>query len=347
MAEVTLIATVFNEAKTMHRFIQSVRQQTRIPDEVVVVDGGSTDGTPDIVRREAGDKLNLKLLVKPGCNISQGRNLAIREASHSLIAASDGGCVLRPDWLEKIVAPLQQDSSIDIVSGFCVLDCETLLQRCVGLATMPGQLEPPPEEQKFFPSGRSVAFRKSVWEAAGGYPEWLYTAEDTFFDIKVKQMGFRFHFARDALVEWAPRKSLRSIWRQFFLYARGGGHLGRGWQGLLWQFKRVVAAAVVIAGGYIFWPVFFLLLVIPLYDHFAYIHPLATRVKQRCGQPRAYWVTTIVLWLIQFAQGAGFVWGTIQRYWHYRRYVRSQRLYMATPGKKEVTRMPGGCCRWP
>ena len=328
MHNVSLIATVYNEAESISRFVQSIRAQTRQPDEIVIVDGGSTDGTPDIIRCEMNADIPLRLIVQPGLNISQGRNLAIREATGLLIACSDAGCVLHSDWLEKITMPLLKNDQVDVVSGLYALECHNLLQQCVGLATMPGQLDPP-DPDKFLPSARSVAFRKTVWEAAGGYPEWLYTGEDTLFDRKLKKMGFRFHFAPNALVDWQPRTSWRGIAKQFYLYARGGGHLGRATNWLMWAAKRVVILGTIGAVGIFYWPVWLLCFPVVVYDHIAGVHPIAAKVQKRCGQQAAYWVTSGILWLIRVVRTIGYLTGTLQRLVDRSTYVRSQTEYMS------------------
>jgi GT2 family glycosyltransferase len=75
----------------------------------------------------------------------------------------------------------------------------------------------------FLPSSRSVLFRRSAWERAGGYPEWLDYCEDLVFDLALKQAGCRFAFAPRAVAWFRPRGSFRAFFRQYYLYARGDG----------------------------------------------------------------------------------------------------------------------------
>src|SRR5512143_1443686 len=100
---VTLIATVLNEGEAIRLLMDSIAAQTRAADEVIICDGGSTDNTPDIVRGYAG-RLPLKVIELPGANISAGRNAAIRAAAHDLIAVTDAGVRLEPEWLARIIA---------------------------------------------------------------------------------------------------------------------------------------------------------------------------------------------------------------------------------------------------
>ena len=72
---ISLAITVFNEEANIRRLFASILEQTRVPDEVTVCDGGSTDNTVAIMS-EYSDQLPLRVLVRPGVNISTGRNVA-------------------------------------------------------------------------------------------------------------------------------------------------------------------------------------------------------------------------------------------------------------------------------
>ncbi|MSQ10838.1 MAG: glycosyltransferase, partial [Dehalococcoidia bacterium] len=93
--------TVLNEAASLPTVLQALEQQTRLPDEVVVVDGGSTDGTLAMLHGYTGP-LTLHVLQLPGANISQGRNAAIEAAAGSAIAITDAGVRLEPAWLAAL-----------------------------------------------------------------------------------------------------------------------------------------------------------------------------------------------------------------------------------------------------
>ena len=216
---VSLIMTVRNEAESLPRLLDSVLRQTLLPNEVIIADGGSTDGTQEIARAYS-DRLPLRLLDVPEANISEGRNAAIREAQHGIIAATDAGVVLDPGWLEALIAPFEDDS-VDVVSGFFVPEVATTFEMAMGATVLPSLEDINPST--FLPSSRSVAFRKRAWEMAGGYPEWLDYCEDLVFDMSLKKQGKCFVFAPEAAVHFRPRSTLRAFFRQYYLYARGDG----------------------------------------------------------------------------------------------------------------------------
>lgn len=220
---ISLIATVLNEGQSMHRLMQSLVAQTRLPDEVVIVDGGSRDDTVAILQSYV-DRLPLRVLVEAGCNISEGRNRAITAAQGDIIAVTDAGVMVAPDWLEKITRPLVEDAACTMVGGFFNPDITNRFELAMSATVLPLREEIHPAT--FLPSSRSVAFRKAAWEAVGGYPEWLDYCEDLIFDLRMKQWineQTGVTFVPDAVVDFRPRGSLRSFYKQYYLYARGDG----------------------------------------------------------------------------------------------------------------------------
>lgn len=225
--KVSVIATVLNEGQAIERLLQSLADQSRLPDEVVIVDGGSTDGTVAILGEWTTSKrFPLQVLAKPGANISQGRNVAIAAAAGEVIASTDAGVRLEPGWLEAIVAPFEAMGDpacpfVAAVAGWFVADPQTVFETAMGATVLPQLREI--RANSFLPSSRSVAFRKAAWEAVGGYPEWLDYCEDLIFDLRVKGLYGPFPFAPQAVVHFRPRGTLRAFFRQYYRYARGDG----------------------------------------------------------------------------------------------------------------------------
>jgi hypothetical protein len=216
---ITLISTVKDCAGSADAFLASLAAQTRAPDEVVIVDGGSTDGTAEAYERGEG----VSVLAEPGANISRGRNVAVAAATHEVIAATDADCELDPRWLEAIAAPIE--AGADVSMGWYEPVLATAFERCMAAVNLPldaSEVDP----AVFNPSARSVAFRRNALDAAGGYPEWLAIGEDMWVDQRWRELGMDMRFAPDAIVRWRLRGDLASTWRQYFRYARGDAQAG-------------------------------------------------------------------------------------------------------------------------
>ncbi|HQY91105.1 glycosyltransferase [Caldilinea sp.] len=227
--KVSVIATIYNERHSIERLLASLAAQTRRPDEIVICDGGSTDGAVAALRAYAAqhpDRLpNLRVLEAPGANISRGRNLAIEAAAGPIIAATDAGVRLEATWLEKLVEPWTQDEHTLAAAGWFVPDAQGVFPTAMAATVLPLRDDIDPD--RFLPSSRSVAFTKTAWAQAGGYPEWLDYCEDLLFDFAINAQAparpTGFTWAPDARVHFRPRTSLCQFWTQYYRYARGDG----------------------------------------------------------------------------------------------------------------------------
>ena len=222
MVNVSLICTVLNEGPALEKLLNSLVEQSRQPDEIIVVDGGSTDDTVAVLHQYAErHQLPLRVIVSPNANISRGRNIAIEAAAGPVIASTDAGVRLDPQWLEKLIAPFEKASPPSVVSGFFVPDPQSTFEVAMGATVLPLVSDIKPDT--FLPSSRSIAFLKSCWAAAEGYPEWLDYCEDLIFDFRLRDMCGPFIFEPEALVYFRPRSSLEAFFKQYYRYSRGDG----------------------------------------------------------------------------------------------------------------------------
>ncbi len=254
---VSVIATVYNEGASICTLLDSLRTQTRPPDEIVVVDGGSTDDTVHHLRQYQA-RLPLRVIVESGANISRGRNRAFAESTGEIIAITDAGVTLPDDWLAQLTAPFQHDTPPDVVGGFFRAAPHSVFEVAMGATVLP--LADEIDAETFLPSSRSIAVRRAAFAAVGGYPEWLDYCEDLIFDIRLKQHA-AFAFAPGACVAFRPRSDLRAFFVQYYRYARGDGKAD------LWRKRHairyltyLVGAPLLLALGAVHWSGWALLL---------------------------------------------------------------------------------------
>ncbi|MDP2660305.1 MAG: glycosyltransferase [Dehalococcoidia bacterium] len=287
---VSLVCTVLNEEDSVNSLLDSILAQSRQPDEVVIVDGGSRDRTVERLRPYQ-DRLSLKIAIDPGCNISQGRNRAIRAATGDIIVSTDAGVVLDPRWVEELIAPFGRKPGPAVACGFFVADPRTPFEIALGAAVLPNLEEIDPA--RFLPSSRSVAFTREAWKAVGGYPEWLDYCEDLVFDMKLRKAGPLFAWAPGAIVHFRPRSSLAAFFRQYYHYARGDGKAD------LWRKRHAIRYAshllgfvFVIAGWRHPWVWLLLMAVAAAYSYRPYL-----RLMPHLGKLSTTQRLSAILWI--------------------------------------------------
>ena len=218
--EMSLVVTVKNEVKEISALLDSILTQSDPPQEIIFVDGGSTDGTHEILLERLSGRENTVILQAPESNISQGRNTGIRHASGEIIAVTDAGCRLDRSWLEVFRKAFRESPSLNCAYGSVYPEASSAYEECAGVCSLWRFFGR--SERSASPQGRSLVFRKDAFEKVGGFPEHLYAGEDVLFVEKIRQAGFKTMYLPEAKVFWRARANLRGIFNQFRIYARDG-----------------------------------------------------------------------------------------------------------------------------
>lgn len=221
--KVSFITTVFNEEETIDKFLDSVFMQTKMPDEIIIVDGGSRDATVSSIKyqvlniKKKFKNLRFEVLTKKG-NRAVGRNEAIRKATGDIIICTDAGNVVDKDWVKNITEPFK-DKKVDVVAGYYKAITTNVFQKCVVpyAFVMPDKVNP----NNFLPATRSVAFAKGIWEKVGGFNEKLTHNEDYSFAKSLQKVHTNIVFKQDAIVYWIPRSDFRSAYIMMLRFAYG------------------------------------------------------------------------------------------------------------------------------
>lgn len=308
--QLSVVVTIKNEVNTVCDLLDSLLAQSMRPSEIIVVDGASADGTLEILLdRERCGQISV---ISKKCNIAEGRNLGIRMAKYPLVACTDAGCKVDKKWVESIIECFSVHHEPDMIAGNFKLIWENDLEESFARAHF-SRKRWQTDSAKFFPSSRSVAFKKTAWEVAGGYPEWLYAAEDTLFNVRMRQIGMRFVFCEKAIVQWRPRKDFRSFWRQHFNFGRGNGRIGISAKGYERNIKYHAAILFPLIAS--FWtPYFFFFSIL-----FAWLHVKAHLLEQSrdaahdSGKSSMFWRVLLAMEMLRLASLMGWFAGRFDR----------------------------------
>src|SRR5947209_6290392 len=229
---VSVLATVLNEASDIDSLLTSLSRQTFAPAEIIIVDGGSTDGTWDQLQA-AKAKYPSHILIPirdETCRlphsqgpIARGRNIAIAAASSDVIACVDAGCTYDLDWLNRITAPILNGESQYALGGSCIDPQQRTVWDVASAPFFGVKLSMDAKTKSC--TARSMAFRKKAWEKVGGFPENILLGEDTVFDLKMRAI-LTPAFPQRAKAIYRPRNTLKSALGQLARYSISDGVAG-------------------------------------------------------------------------------------------------------------------------
>ena len=254
---VSVVLPVLNEAGDLPRLLDQLRQQVPPPDgfEVLVVDGGSTDGTRELVLERATAWPLLRLIDNPNRRSAPARNLGAKAAHGEIILYVDGHCSIpRADYLARLVTIFKSTGAECLCrpQPLTTLVEDRPWARAIAIARHSPLGHHPDsdiygtEPRITQPHSAGAAYRREIFERVGGFDERFDACEDVEFNHRVDQAGFTAYVHPDLAVDYRPRASLSAFFRQMVRYGRGRGRLAVRHPGLV---PTVLVIASLLALG--------------------------------------------------------------------------------------------------
>lgn len=166
---VSILITVYNGEELINKTIESLVSQTYSPIEIVVVDDGSADNSPDILKKLASSYPIIKLFFPGRLGRSKALNYGLNKCQGRYIAINDADDFSKPTRIEKQVQFLEAHPEIGLLGTW--KEIREGSKRWVNERPIEDQ-----EIRKYFAKGQpiqhsSVMFRKEVLHKVGGYNE--------------------------------------------------------------------------------------------------------------------------------------------------------------------------------
>ena len=208
---VSLVFPTFNGAHLLETCLDSVARQTRRPDETVVVDDASADGTPELLRERYPWVRVIRLATNRG--FVGAVNHGIETAAGDVVALLNNDTEAEPGWLEALVSPLEREPGVAFcASKMLLFDRRGHLQAAGdGYSTggVPvnrgawtrddGRYDQP--EDVFGASGGAAAYRRDLLRTVGSFDPWLIAyLEDTDLNWRAQLQGYRCRYVPQARV---------------------------------------------------------------------------------------------------------------------------------------------------
>ncbi|MEX1138939.1 MAG: glycosyltransferase [Bacteroidota bacterium] len=229
---VSVIIAVRNEELMIAKCLESILAQDypRESYEIIIVDDGSSDATVEISRGFERTHSQLKVITRSGSVGSKRTALlaGIKEASGDVLLFTDGDCSVKPGWISGMAGTLRE--RVHFVAGPVVeAEAPGLLQRLsriefLGIIGVAAGLTR--SGNPIFCNGANIAYRKSAFEAIGGFGEGVHFSDDEVilqrFHVR-DERSVSFTFDHEAIVTTPSPRSVKDFWNQRVRWSSKGG----------------------------------------------------------------------------------------------------------------------------
>ena len=225
---VTIIVPALDEERYIRRAIKSLQPQDDSVDyEIIVLDGGSTDRTRQIVRELAVADRRIRLVANnarlQSAAVNKGARLA--KAGSKIIIRADSHSIYPPDFVARLVRELQERRVTSIVVPLHAAGTSPFqravaaAQNCrLGHGGAPHRAKVP---SHYVDHGHHAAFDRAAFLSVGGYDETFSHNEDAELDVRLLRAGAKIWLCSDLAITYFPRKTMRALAQQFFNYGSG------------------------------------------------------------------------------------------------------------------------------
>lgn len=223
-----IVIPCLNEAKVIESVIARMLDDDALVDPLVLVaDGGSTDGTQDIVSRIAQRDPRVRLLHNPGKLQSAGLNLAARAmgGDRPWLVRVDAHAEYPPNYASTLIAEARKTGADSVVvtmdtqgKGFFQRAAAAAQNSVLGTG---GSAHRSEAKAGWVDHGHHALFDLASYEAIGGYDESFSHNEDAELDHRLTREGGRIWLTDKARIIYYPRETPQALWKQYFSYGKG------------------------------------------------------------------------------------------------------------------------------
>ncbi len=222
---VSAIVPMRNERRYVERCLRSLAAQDYPRDrfEVIVVDGGSNDGSRELVESLREEVPNLRVVENRGKHTARGLNLGLALARGEVIARVDAHAAVAPDFLRESVAALRRTGA-DVVGG----PIQTLGEGPAGEAVALAVSSPfgvgnavfrDSKREQWTDTVAFPAYRRDVFDRVGPFAE-IDGGEDDEFHYRLRDAGGRILLTPAIRCTYYARRSYWELVRQYFSYGQ-------------------------------------------------------------------------------------------------------------------------------
>jgi GT2 family glycosyltransferase len=222
---ISVVVCTYNGSRTIRDTMEGLAKLQYPNYEVVVVNDGSTDGTPNIL-----DPYGARIINVQNGGLSKARNIGMEEARGEIVAYIDDDAYPDPHWLTYVAATFSSTDHVAVGGPNIAPEGDGPIAECV--ANAPGgpiHVLISDQEAEHIP-GCNMAYRKDALQAIGGFdPQFRIAGDDVDVCWRLQQRGWTLGFSPAAMVWHHRRNSLRAYWKQQKNYGKAEALLEMKW----------------------------------------------------------------------------------------------------------------------
>lgn len=228
-SRILVAVPVLNEAATIEDCLRSLLTGLPALSKIacIVADGGSEDGTRDVVDTLRGEFPNLSLIDNPGRLQSAGINAVASEGdvSRDILVRCDAHALYPENFVLDVAVALERSGADSLVVPMDATGSSCFQKANAWIVDTPlgsgGSAHRGGKVSGWVDHGHHAAFRLDKFRQISGYDETFSHNEDAEFDARLRRAGGRIWLDASIRVTYLPRATIPGLCRQYFLYGRG------------------------------------------------------------------------------------------------------------------------------
>ena len=255
---VSIIIPVYNARNTVLETLRALEQQTRKDFEIIIVDDGSQDGSPELIGEYTKQsRLAITLIRQANAGPGKARNKGVQLSKCEFIVFLDSDCIPMPNWVEAMVKPLG-GNVVGCNCGYLVRNESSLIARYVNYEIALRHVR---MVGKYIDTigTYSASFIKSAFLEAGAFCSDFTTADGEDFDFahRITRAGYLlkftgetavYHFHPDSLCKYLRQQRSRGYWRvKIYLRNRDKAIRGDAYTGLEAQSQFILSHVALVS----------------------------------------------------------------------------------------------------
>jgi glycosyltransferase involved in cell wall biosynthesis len=251
MKTTTILVAAYNKKETIKNCLDSLLDLDYLFEKILILDGGSKDGTYEILQeyqQKYPNKIDLRQML---IGHSDRINWALDNIKTEYVALTDADCVVEKDWLDKLLAGFDQEQGVIATAGYCGTPKDVLLlQKLIGLE-MDNRFNRLPRYLYRAPT-MNLCLKTDIAKKVR-FDEKQKVAIETDFGFRLTKHG-KMLYCPGAKVWHCHRSSLKDFFKQQSSYAKWGvrlifRHKARAISDPITGFGMIIQIPLLIAAG--------------------------------------------------------------------------------------------------